>query len=168
MRNNMKQLGLALHGFAELHGSFPPGAVNKPAGSGSVGWGPNRQTWAIWLYPFFEQQAAYDAFNPKLIGGGNACWCNTANSTGSGAPTTVVVSALYCPSDGLGGTTKTIASCGRFSLSNYLGFFGSIAHDNGVPGVSPKSKNAAFGINFGAALPTSRTAPATPSPSASI
>ena len=146
--NNMKQLGLALHGFSELHGSFPPGAINKPPGS--VNWGPNRQTWAIWLYPFLEQQAVYDKFDPTLSGNGNACWCNTANSTGSSPPTALVVSALYCPSDGLGGTTKTLPPCGKFSLSNYLGFFGHIAHDNGVPGVSPKNKKAAFGINFGA------------------
>jgi prepilin-type N-terminal cleavage/methylation domain-containing protein/prepilin-type processing-associated H-X9-DG protein len=148
--NNMKQVGLALHGFAASNGTFPMGAINKPPGAAT--WGPNRQTWAIWLYPYVEQQAAYDAFNPRLVASGNACWCNTANSTGPNPPTAAIITTFYCPSDGLGGTTKTIGSCGRFALSNYLGFFGNIARDNGNPGASPRNKKAAFGINFGASF----------------
>ena len=125
------------------------GAINVPAN-----YGANRQTWAISLYPFLEQQAVYDRFDPDLVGGGRACWCMTSNSQGPSAVTGVVVSGFFCPSDGMGGKIQT-SVCGDLMKSNYMAFFGDIAHDNGIPpnesgAVSPPNKRAAFGINFGA------------------
>src|SRR5215471_6959227 len=50
--NNLKQIGLALHNYAETNGRFPPGYNGvglKP------GWG-----WAAFLLPYVDQQALYD------------------------------------------------------------------------------------------------------------
>ena len=65
-QNNMKQLGLAIHGFADIHdGTFPPSKVkyrwhtpDGPYNSASVG-----HNLITFLLPFIEQQAAYSAYH---------------------------------------------------------------------------------------------------------
>ena len=75
---------------------------------------------------------------------------------GPEAPTRTVVRTLLCPSDGLGGVTTTYAPGGAelatWNLSNYLAFFGDRSFGAGVPGVVPRNRRAAFGINYGANL----------------
>ena len=157
-QNNLKQIGLALHNFATQHRAFPQGAIHDHATAtgGGITYGWNRQSWAIWIYPFLEQQNVYDRFDPKLPGRSNTCWCQNANSQGPDAPTAAVVPGFVCPSDGMGGQTRT-GSCGTHCLSNYLGFFGDVAHDHGFPPdypryVAPPNQPAAFGMNYGAAF----------------
>jgi type II secretory pathway pseudopilin PulG len=54
--NNLKQIGLALHNYHDVHGSFPPAVVTdangKPLYSGRV-----------LLLPYIEQKEVYDAFD---------------------------------------------------------------------------------------------------------
>jgi len=56
-RNNLKQIGLALHHYHDSLQSFPPGYLYVPAGAGpfgldtSPGWG-----WGSYLLPYLEQQ----------------------------------------------------------------------------------------------------------------
>src|SRR6185312_12886484 len=49
-KNNLKQIGLALHNFEEMYGKLPPGAIWNSSGTakGSV---------YIYLSPFLEQKA---------------------------------------------------------------------------------------------------------------
>ena len=68
--NNLKQIGLALHNYHDVHKCFPAGYQgdprNEPAGCGTVdcpgtataglGWG-----WAVYILPFQEQESLYDA-----------------------------------------------------------------------------------------------------------
>src|SRR5438067_163237 len=54
-QNNLKQIGLALHNHHDANHRFPQGTTN-----GSLPWGPPRITWAIWLYPVLEPDAAND------------------------------------------------------------------------------------------------------------
>lgn len=61
-RNNLKQLGLALHNYHDVQRSFPPGVIHGDyrgsgspwAGSGRLefGWG-----WTVSVLPYFEQSA---------------------------------------------------------------------------------------------------------------
>lgn len=58
-KNNLKQIGLAIHNYHDIHGTFPPGSVPQ-SGSGNA-----RQRGASWLVrilPQLEQSAAYDQF----------------------------------------------------------------------------------------------------------
>jgi prepilin-type N-terminal cleavage/methylation domain-containing protein/prepilin-type processing-associated H-X9-DG protein len=56
--NNLKQLGLALHNYHEVYGTFPPGQVAAPYARWSVNHG-----WATFILPYLEQQALYDAYH---------------------------------------------------------------------------------------------------------
>jgi len=52
--NNMKQLGLALHGFHDANGKLPPSGANDvaPFGNGGNGWG---SSWKVYILPYIEQ-----------------------------------------------------------------------------------------------------------------
>src|SRR5579859_472360 len=54
--NNLKQLGLALHHFAEAHdGRFPPVKVDGPAPEAGVFW-PTKHGMGVFLLLFIEQE----------------------------------------------------------------------------------------------------------------
>jgi prepilin-type N-terminal cleavage/methylation domain-containing protein len=56
--NNLKQLGLAFHAYHDANGAFPKGCQ----WSNGVNSSP-RLTFSIYLYPYLEQTAIYQAFN---------------------------------------------------------------------------------------------------------
>ncbi len=59
--NNLKQLGVGFHNFANTNGGFPPRRWSRnpdtdgSGGNGYTGWG-------TFLLPFIEQQPIYDAY----------------------------------------------------------------------------------------------------------
>jgi prepilin-type N-terminal cleavage/methylation domain-containing protein/prepilin-type processing-associated H-X9-DG protein len=142
--NNLKQLSLAMLNYESAVKSFPPGALNLSFPCGSP-----RTTWAIHLYPYMEQKAAFDRFNFKLpVGAGGAIWGNPANATGTDAPTAAVVSGMLCPSDGRGGSVHHhMHGCGDFARGNYAGFFGNIDYGSAQPPGAALHKPAAFRFN---------------------
>ena len=64
--NNLKQIGLGLHNFHDTNNCLPAGAITssvKPPGiKFSV---PNNKLhgWAIFIYPYIEQKAAFDQYH---------------------------------------------------------------------------------------------------------
>ncbi len=132
--NNLKQLGLAIANYTELHGGMPPGYVSiydpyfrKEVGPG---WG-----WATMLLPFIEQQPIYDDidFNLPIH--------HAANATVRVRP----IELLLCPTDNMPRVWTTTEGVvwiysGRIysslipicdvAASNYVGVFGV-----GEPGV---------------------------------
>ena len=50
--NNLKQLGLALHNYSDIHRSFPPAGITT-----------NQLGWHVFILPFIEQTALHDQFN---------------------------------------------------------------------------------------------------------
>ncbi|WP_020471634.1 DUF1559 domain-containing protein [Zavarzinella formosa] len=138
--NNLKQIGLALQNHHDTYGSLPQGA-QWPGGSLYAN---PRQSYRVYLYPFLEQDNLYKKFDFTL---GGIMWYANNNSLPAGAPTSVVVSTLVCPSDN-GMTTMTISGGGTYSLSNYLAFFPG---SNLSTILSPASANkTALGVNYGA------------------
>ncbi|MBA4032010.1 MAG: prepilin-type cleavage/methylation domain-containing protein [Planctomyces sp.] len=57
-RNNLKQLGLALHNYHDVYGSLPPGVVEvySPGDNGNWGWG-------AFLLPQFDQAAIFTSLD---------------------------------------------------------------------------------------------------------
>src|SRR6516225_9254625 len=61
-KNNLKQIGLALHTYHDTHGKFPPGRVQGPLPEAGVtravkhGWGP-------FILPFIEEQPLYALYD---------------------------------------------------------------------------------------------------------
>jgi prepilin-type N-terminal cleavage/methylation domain-containing protein/prepilin-type processing-associated H-X9-DG protein len=149
--NNLKQLGLALHSYHSANNTLPAGVALFNFGTAdATGHGWNRQAWGVTIYPFIEQLALYNLYKPNLPGSSGANWYRNANSNGVGAPASQPIGMLLCPSDGMGGKTKTFSG-GIFCTSNYMAFLGDRPYQSVLPRtcsafVSPAAKKAAFGI----------------------
>lgn len=132
--NNLKQIGLALAAYTDLHGSLPPGYVSswdrlslKDTGPG---WG-----WATMILPQLEQQPVFNQirFDLQISDPAQLTVCSTS------------IGVFFCPSDNMAQTWMTSSGevwvyggkiystttpiC-NVAGSNYVGMFGI-----GEPGV---------------------------------
>jgi prepilin-type N-terminal cleavage/methylation domain-containing protein len=57
-KNNLKQLGLALHNYHDAHSAFPLGVTIQLTGTGSNNW-----AWGSAVMPYIEQSSAYNALD---------------------------------------------------------------------------------------------------------
>jgi prepilin-type N-terminal cleavage/methylation domain-containing protein len=148
-KNNLKQLGLALHNFHDTFLHFPMGEYNDDNSQ----WG-----WISFILPYFDQGPLYTALTvdptgngiwiPSNMGGGpisasfgnnvdsihNATAgvgrCDTNTTVGSalftGGAVAAKLNALVCPSDIL-----PAANGNGMGKTNYLGSLGNSANWNG-------------------------------------
>ena len=89
-RNNMHQLGVALHNYHDTHRLFPPAAICVTASGGEMA------TCHTMILPFVDETALYNAYNMSC---GDGCRTTVGQPT---ANTTVIYSGLaqyLCPSD---------------------------------------------------------------------
>jgi len=69
-RNNLKQLGLALHNYHDTHNVFPPGYVDLRGADSTGNLGGNLDdndghwAWSVFLLPFLDQAPLYNRLNP--------------------------------------------------------------------------------------------------------
>jgi len=122
-KNNLKQIGIALHNYADVQRTLPPGYVSLFDANGDdtgPGWG-----WAAMLLPQIEQTPAYDAINF------NVGIEQPANS----ASRLPVFPVYLCPSDDAAPfwpamsrdllTGAPLAFICNVASSNYVGMFGT-------------------------------------------
>jgi prepilin-type N-terminal cleavage/methylation domain-containing protein len=123
-KNNVKQIGLALHNYHDNFLVFPPGAVVNTSNTAAPyqGWG-----WNLMILPFMDQAPLYNRYN----------FSSTLQASAVAAgPSTTVIGALRCPSDtGIAviqnfdvaatcNATATTVIQGLVSRSNYPGVVG--------------------------------------------
>ncbi len=120
-KNHLKQFGLALHNYHDVHLIFPPVSINPgsdtcdsviPATSQIF-----NHTGYQMILPFLEQSAVYNGINFSLPSGearhGTACTRavgTTVTPNPNIAAQDVVLSFMYCPSDPLFDSPKTNAA----------------------------------------------------------
>jgi prepilin-type N-terminal cleavage/methylation domain-containing protein/prepilin-type processing-associated H-X9-DG protein len=105
--NNMRQLGIALHNYHDIHNAIAPGRIWKPVPNGcglvisedAIIGACQNTPWFVLMLPHYEQQALYDAFNFTLGVEGPSrsfpFWGFPANQTVFGNK----LGLFQCPSD---------------------------------------------------------------------
>jgi len=126
-KNNLKQLGLALHNYHSTHGCFPPGLVARARGAGIDGlsW-----SWLSMILPFVDQAPLYE----KLRVGDGQPPCGENNPTDARLPLIGTTIPMFrCPSDiGPARYTRDVVTNGKAydpiiglitdaALTNYVG-----------------------------------------------
>lgn len=119
--NNLRQLGLSVHNYHDVHRTMPPGwlahdpATRRPHPDGVNGWG-----WASLLLPFFEQTAMANAIQYGLP------VADAANDT----VRRTYLPMMRCPSDIQSGTREFPLPTASgpdvpIAVANYVGMFGT-------------------------------------------
>ena len=123
-RNNLKQLGLALHNYHDVNNVFPMGFSDSVMGNTEIlgdGW-----AWGAAVLPFLDQVNLYNQFNFNT----NPYNCVTCGAvpTGNQALVATPLAAFRCPTDvnpGVISNNPGSAAAGKgtnaVALSNYMG-----------------------------------------------
>ena len=140
-QNNLKQMGLALHNYHDVHRTFPMLFVDWPGwGSGNGNW-----AWGTFLLPYLDQANLFNTLNVNGIH-----LRDSTTSTGAYYSTTSACQAILgvylCPSSitpGLGGYT------GGFSLGSgtKLGQSTYVASNDSNTGKDATTHNGVFARN---------------------
>lgn len=135
-KNNLKQIGVALHNYHDVHSMFPQGKVvggNATTYPGCPGWvNGSGFSWRVLILPMIEQSALYST-NVIDASGISTCGPFAAGANQRLALLRTTLPAYLCPSDatafvatekptnypGIGGGTKN--SHGNGNLANVQG-----------------------------------------------
>lgn len=107
-KNNLKQIGLALHNYHDVFNRFPPGYVDATTGSSNASEGS--WAWSAMILPYIDQAPAY---NLLRVGTNTLNTC-LADTTAGGKRAALVnpLSAMMCPSDTLPPTNDAFVTGG--------------------------------------------------------
>jgi prepilin-type N-terminal cleavage/methylation domain-containing protein len=143
-RNNLKQLGIALHNYADTHSVLPPYKTwdnGNDCPGGPDGWtNTGGYSWRVMILPFIDQAPAYNQID--FVNHHSQATC--PGSTNSwGQINNRILAAYICPSD------DTPASNGSSTGTNYAGVvsasslakLGSTTSSGAIP---PQSLRAVF------------------------
>ena len=112
-KNNLKQLGLAMHNYESMHRVYPPGYVHKFGPTGS----PEEQAnhaglaWGAMLLPQLELSALYRNFDPEI-----PVW-DVANLE----PREKKLPVFLCPTDSYSGSKFVIRDDSVTPIEQYAG-----------------------------------------------
>jgi prepilin-type N-terminal cleavage/methylation domain-containing protein len=114
-KNNLKQIGLALHNYHDTFGKFPPSEVHTRAflDESNSDWGDSTGKWQLFLLPYIEQANIYSKidFTKRY---------DDASAPGNLDALSQVYTAYLCPSNPV-----NLKNEGRFQIMHYFAVWGS-------------------------------------------
>jgi prepilin-type N-terminal cleavage/methylation domain-containing protein len=139
-KNNLKQMGLALHNYHDTYRVFPPrqGGSGANAGSTSTNSFRGRLSAFVMLAPFYEQTALADMAQNRSPQ--QAPWNNFPewNTT---------LAMLMCPSNGTGSTPPAGTARGYTNYGFSCGDDTGITQNGTYPnGLTPRGSRGLFGV----------------------
>lgn len=138
-RNNLKQLGLAIHNYHDVHSAFPPATYVQPGGAYDTN---QSGSWLVRILPQIDQSPAYNGL--RMSGS------NFSGTTGTdynwATWNTLRVPGLWCPSSALPQVREYTTQTGTrtnagapntitVQLANYVGICGAYSTPDGSPQV---------------------------------
>jgi prepilin-type N-terminal cleavage/methylation domain-containing protein len=146
-KNNLKQLGLALHNYEGTQRCFPPGVIWN---STTTNFASPRLNFHVCLFPYIEQNNVYGQINLVDFTGatGNAWFTTKANIPATTAP----MPHLRCPTDNQKPKYTQPTVLINYSRSNYFGIWHGFTTNDVLP-ISYDRSPAAFKAFFGANVP---------------
>jgi prepilin-type N-terminal cleavage/methylation domain-containing protein len=150
--NNLKQLGLAVHLYADSHNTIPFGSLNHVSVTGRWGCNPEWPYLLHYLMPIIEQKAYYDQlpWNDRRT---SICpWMADGITAFPAALHGKRINTFLCPSDaqigGMNGIKPASLPTGPvLAVTNYLGVFSGL--NDGETTSEPKDRMGAFRMNTG-------------------
>lgn len=117
-KNNLKQIGLALHNYHDVHSVFPPGQIRGEdliaAGTNEYG---NGFSWGAMILPFIDQAPLYEQLD-----------FNIGTNEGNNLPLITSLSAMtvvLCPSDADRPGVRSIGTHPTTPATSYAGSSGA-------------------------------------------
>jgi prepilin-type N-terminal cleavage/methylation domain-containing protein/prepilin-type processing-associated H-X9-DG protein len=155
-KNNLKQLGIALHNYHDAHNTFPPGYVDQNVDDSDAEWG-----WGAFLLPYMEQQNIYEGI--RINGAGGASFTlqqAVENGPIRNQKMRTGIPSYLCPSD-IGSLPLNVEDPRRFKItatgahntalsrSNYVASNGTkaISKDRGRPSGTTNTMVGSTGAN---------------------
>jgi prepilin-type N-terminal cleavage/methylation domain-containing protein len=132
-KNNLKQLGLALHNYLDVHLTFPPGGNY-----------PGYASFFVGLLPYLDQAPAYNKFDFTSDFDTRAAY-RPFTAAQLAIYTSLVVPGLNCPSSELAkfGPGRTCPGQPASQRPNYVGISGAVR--SAVDGVANYVGNTGYG-----------------------
>ncbi|QDV49801.1 hypothetical protein Enr17x_18220 [Gimesia fumaroli] len=124
-KNQLKQIGLALHSYHDTSGCLPAGWQWESSKKSIYGW-------AVPLLPYLEQRAIYDQIDRNLVIG------HPSNQLAR----SVSIANFRCPSDIVDPTfmlykenvvSATMVPLIELPTASYVGVYGTVEADDGIP-----------------------------------
>lgn len=130
-KNNMKQIGLAMHNYHDVYNTFPPGAVanrdQNVSGSATntANFQPSVWSWGAMILPYIDQAPLYSQLQPGTY---SASYWLTNNKT----PMQTPLAGFRCASDTAPALNNFVMTMGPTQPSGY-GYTALVADQGGTP-----------------------------------
>lgn len=132
-KNGLKQLGIAMHNYHDVHLRFPPSMIFGP--SPRTRW----WSWNVMLLPHMDQAPVYNAMDLDIDG----LFAPTASV--NDPYTSLLLPVLQCPSDVSAGVYESSGLSVRLGTTNYLACRGSERYPARGNGIFPeRNKSTRF------------------------
>jgi len=118
-KNNLKQIGLALHNYNSTYNRFPNAKIFDPSATQCQGWiMGNSLSWRVMILPYTDSAPLYNSINMSE-------WVECRTGTGTiSAVRGTIIPAFFCPTD------PTDQILNGYAGSNYAGM---VADGKGTP-----------------------------------